>query len=66
MWGDNATKKRTKATKSKKKKDRERELSTSSFTSADLSNAIQGEFFFSFLTWVGGGGREGGTRRLGG
>ncbi|ROT84296.1 Diacylglycerol kinase beta [Penaeus vannamei] len=41
MWGDNATKKRTKATKSKKKKDRERELSTSSFTSADLSNAIQ-------------------------
>ncbi|CAL4114519.1 unnamed protein product, partial [Meganyctiphanes norvegica] len=41
MWGDNAMKKRHKTTKSKKKKDRERELSTSSFTSADLSAAIQ-------------------------
>ncbi|KAK8386847.1 hypothetical protein O3P69_017939 [Scylla paramamosain] len=41
MWGDTTLKKRNKATKSKKKKDRERELSTSSFTSADLSTAIQ-------------------------
>ena len=43
MWGDNTMKKRNKANKCKKKKDRERELSTSSFTSADLSTAIQGE-----------------------
>lgn len=43
MWGDNTLKKRNKGNKCKKKKDRERELSTSSFTSADLSTAIQGE-----------------------
>lgn len=43
LWGEHLSKKRASANKKfKRKKDREKDLSTSSFNSVDLSVAIQG------------------------
>ena len=54
MWGDNLGKKRYKSNLAPKRvgRDRERRPSSGSFSSSDLSAAVQGYVLYSFLYFV--------------